>query len=307
MSLRLNVDGIKADMISIISDMKDSGQEIQSMLTQFDESLCNIIVTDMNFDTRETTILDGIEQDSALHIFSTVSYKKDQDSKEAFRRPGIIQCKPTLKHILKPELQRYQSIKARAIATNKRLIDEIKGDKNIIKELWQESCSMLSLKQAFRQLHFVETNLSYAGLSIVKKPVVQSLTKPQAIALLYDKLDSVLGSEAEEKIKQQIAKFKGTSESRFRFRLARRGAPRPVLNIRSVEGVNKQLMASMPVFVFTDNFVKVGMPKIRNGVRKSRSDCKVVLNENKGTELILLPASSENRFHAANRQNKIKS
>jgi hypothetical protein len=290
----------RATMLSFINSLTETSNSIREILNSASEDVCKKTITDMDFLTHTTHVMTGIQAEAALGVFGTIKYRTEQNSKQAYRVPGIIQCKNVMKNELLPLLTEYNRIKEAASAYNKELsTGPNKIDVREIKEIWQSVCSMLSLKQLFRVVHFLELDLSYCGLSIVTKPVVKKITKEEALKIIKLKKDKSPYTSDPVGFLDAMTRFElkiaDASEDEFNFRLARRGAPRPVANIRSTDGYSKQVMASMPIIIFTDNFVDISLPreptKGSGKTRSRRSDAFIDIDPAAGPQVKIVPVS----------------
>ena len=276
----MNITQIKCQMLNLLAQAKAYADQICYEINNLPNYCSSKIVTEIDFETNLSTKLQGITQSAAISIFGNFTYKIDQDSKEAYRRPGVIQC--SLKHgsDLKSALDGYNRIKNDIKYFHTSLQESMTLDD--VKTIWQSACSMLSLKQLFRHAHYYEGNIVYAGISVVTKPVVKRVTKEQIIKTIDTQLEKlpygVDPVQYVDLLESKRNEINALSDAEYNFRMARKGAPIPVVNLKTEEGKTKQIMASMPVVVFTENIVNVTLPRPKKQ-RNRRSDAFLNLAE----------------------------
>lgn len=278
------------NFINRIESISDALSDKLKSLSYEHPNACRSVITEIDYCSNQTRILEGFEKDLSLGIYGKIGYEEGQDSKTAFRRPGIIQVSHTHQCNILPFIEEYNAVKLEIKSFHKRCLSQWPSD--IVKDLWQSSRSMLNLKQLFRALQFKSCSLRYAGLSVVTKPVVKKLSKQEALDIISIKREHVpWGTDMKQfmdyldKKERELASM---DESKYTFRLARKGAPRPVLNTRDKYGRTAQLMASMPVIVFTDTFVDVSLPKPKKS-RVRRSDAFINLDPVAGNQIKAIP------------------
>lgn len=284
-------------MMDFVGKIKHISEVIHNVIETLPDSDCQYVITEMDYQTNENRVIEGIELDNALNIFGIINYKSEQDSKEAYRRPGVIQCKRHLRDQLLPLIFEYNKLKKDVEAYHRDLLKTYPD--YIVKDLWQSASAMLNLKQLFRVIHFFDGDISYCGLSIVTKPVVNKISKEQALEKLSLKKEVIpFGVDPVQylsMIEDKEKEIQSLSEGTYEFRIARRGAPRPVANIKPLDISLKpqQKMASMPVFIFTNKFVDVSMPKPKMGrSRLRRSDAFIELDPVAGAQLKIIPTQN---------------
>tara|TARA_B100000749_G_C18419327_1_gene462760 strand:- start:7 stop:891 length:885 start_codon:yes stop_codon:yes gene_type:complete len=276
----MSITQIKCQMLNLLAQAKAYADIIHNEINNLPKCSSSIIVTEIDFETNSAIKLQGITQSIAISIFGNFTYKIDQDSKEAYRRPGVVQC--SLEHGagLKNALDSYNRIKNDIKHFHISLQERMSLED--VKAIWQSVCSMLSLKQLFRHAHYYEGNIVYAGISVVTKPVVKRVTKEQIIKTIDTQLEKLpLGVDPVQYVdllEEKKNEINALSETDYSFRMARRGAPRPVVNLKTELGKTKQVMASMPVVVFTENMVNVTLPRPKKQ-RNRRSDAFLHLAE----------------------------
>lgn len=284
---------IRMDMIAFIDELEAVGGDLTTMLLNLPNEQCKVVVTEIDFQTNAYRKIHGFECQQALSIYSKIGYRSDQDSKEAYRRPGLIQVTSNLYNEINPVIERYNDVKNRIVKFHKVLLTQ--WPNQTVKELWQLSRSMLCLKQLFRVIQSRNVDLSYAGISIVTKPIVKIITKKDALSAIKKKREHIPPlTDVESFIDYLDAKereLKQMDETSYGFRIARKGAPRPVLNIKNNQGSPFQIMASMPVIIFTTDFVSVGMPKPKKQ-RLRRKDAFINLDPVGGNQIKAIPLNT---------------
>lgn len=224
-----------------------------------------------------------------LRIFSQFSYTTDQDPREARKFPAVIQLHPTRHQSIAQLLTEINQHKDALHQSNKTL-KAIVGKQAA--EVWQEIQTFASIIQILRHVSVLDDEgFTYLGLSYMVKPVVKCLDKRTAIQYIDDKINFCTSRSAYmnklpflDDVRQQL---EGVDEREFEIKMARKGAPRYMVNAKS-QSRNYQVMASLPVFVFTPDTLKVSLPSGRK--RKQRRDKRIPLGEVKSEfGLYLIP------------------
>jgi hypothetical protein len=212
-----------------------------------------------------------------LSIFSKFTYGVDQNPKESVKLPAVIQLNPTDHKSIYETIIEINAHKDALEKINQMLKVMLKKGSA---EVWQDMMRYLSIIQLLRHISVLSDRVTYLGLSYMTKPVVKSMTKDVAIKYIDNKIKYYLNHASYlskvpflDEVKRQIEMI---DEQKFEIKMARKGSPRVMLNTKSSNG-QRQIMASLPVFVFSEDVIQVSKP---SGLkRKSRSDKRIPLGE----------------------------
>ncbi len=213
----------------------------------------------------------------SLRIFSKFCYEEGQEPREAKKFPAIIQLNPRLHQPILECVQAINEHKDALKQCNTRL-KSLMGKQS--SEVWQEMQRFASIIQILRHISIIQDDVSYLGLSFMIKPVVQRLDKEKALRYLDEKIAFCTKRSSFlsripflDEARRQVM---GIDESSFEIKMARQGSPRYMVNAK---GVNKdyQVMASMPVFVFSRQILGVSLPQGKK--RQPRKDKRIPLGE----------------------------
>ncbi len=210
-----------------------------------------------------------------LHILSQFSYKDGQNSKEVIKLPSVIQLDPVFHQDIHELITKINAIKTTLTNINSELKIIHKRESN---KIWQSVTNYANILQILRKISCYvdnENEINYLGLSYLIKPVSTVLTQDKAIKYIDTKIESAIKNSAALSKLDALEKLKGRINQlgeNTKLVLARNGAPRYMLNIRS-DNFQTQLMASLPVFIFSKNINNVNLP---SGIkRKPRSDKRI--------------------------------
>lgn len=283
----------RIDMLDHLHELEVAANALTTALSLLPDKDYHLLVTDIDYATNKVRIIKGYEVQLALNIYAKIGYQDGQDSRSAFRRPGVIQIHPKHESAIAPRIEQYNEVKARIVSFHQQLSRQ--WPLMVVKELWQSTRSMLCLKQLFRYAQMRRADLTYAGLSVVTKPVVKKLTKQGALDAIAVKREHIpVCVDVKQYLNyldEKEAELMAMDETRYSFRLARKGAPRPVLNIKDNQGKPSQIMASMPVIIFTSTRVDVSLPKPKRE-RERRSDAFINLDPVAGNQIKAIPLTS---------------
>ncbi len=226
-----------------------------------------------------------------LSIFSQFSYDKDQDPKEAIRLPAVLQLDPRQHRDIHRVITDINQHKDKLHILN----HELKAlEKRRSAQIWQDIHPFASIIQILRHISLIDAPVDYLGLSYMVKPVVKTLSKKEALVFIdtkeqfYIDQDDYLNKSAFlDALRDEVSHI---NEEAFELKLARQGAPRMMLNARA-NAQTYQVMASLPVFVFSPTVISVSKPACLK--RKPRSDKRIPLGSQKSEfGLYLIPRQS---------------
>lgn len=267
--------------------MRHHLEALKSATSQLERKLLQL----PDLDTRTTALVSTghIERSAAwriatpediqhnINIFSQFTYAADQDAREARKFPAVIQLDPKAHEEIAQLLSVINQHKD-ALHQSNRQLKALVGKQS--SEVWQEVQVFASIIQILRHISVIHDDLQYLGLSFMSKPIVKRMNKKDALKYIDEKIEFCVSRSSFmnklsflDDIRQQIA---DVDERRFEIKMARQGAPRFMVNAKSDEE-DYQVMASMPVFVFSSSRCRVSLPAGRS--RKRRADKRIPLGE----------------------------
>jgi hypothetical protein len=231
------------------------------------------------------------EIEKGLHIFSKLTYEADQEGREAKKFPSVIQLDRQRHALIHHIICEINVHKDALNASNQRLKANVG---KLSAQVWQEVKSYASIIQILRHISIIDDDVSYLGISFMIKPVVKRLSKERAIEILESKIEFCTERSSAlsrvpflSDVKAQIS---NANEDAYEIKMARQGSPRFMVNAKG-KAKNYQVMASMPVFVFTEGVHPVNLPAGRK--RQPRKDKRIPLGEVKSEfGLYLVPKPS---------------
>jgi len=270
------VVAIKLALKHHIKVMQELGIELEKALCEVPDLSSRITaVTQKEFGWEIESDFEVIKKN--LNIFHQFKYKADQDPKEAIRFPAVIQLSPTKHEKIYRLVYEINSHKD-ALAEHNAELKELLGRKS--NAVWQDILTFASVIQILRHISVLDGDFNYLGLSYLTKPVVKTLDKERALCYLDNKkslyLDNPFYFSRLSFLDEIAEKVAAIDTSAFDIKMARQGAPRMMLNAHSVAR-NYQVMASMPVFLFSESRLNVGLP--RGEKRRSRCDKRIPIGE----------------------------
>jgi hypothetical protein len=281
---------LKLDIKHHLDEMKVLCGELVSLLSELDDIPLRLTAIEKNREGQwcKLTSSEAVNQ---LTIFNKLTYSVNQDPKESVKFPSVIQLNVSNhSHILAvaKKINEHKDALANANKQLKLLLKKRSA------EVWQDIMCYSSIVQILRHVSLIEQSVSYLGLSYMTKPVVKSMTKSDALDYVDNKINYYISKSNFlsqipflDELRKQID---AVNENNFEIKLARKGAPRYMLNAVASDS-RHQIMASMPVLVFSKEIIQVSLPK---GIkRKTRSDKRIPLGEVKSDfGLYLIPRST---------------
>ncbi|WP_394222731.1 DNA replication terminus site-binding protein [Alteromonas gracilis] len=263
------------ELLATYKRIKENTESLTNYIRRLPTSDLRITAIKLPLDGKEYRVLTDDELDQAINIYTQFSAKMDQDPSRPLRLPGVIQMpkqhQQTVSEIINyinTEKERFESL---YIDMTKGL-DARKRAKVVHDALG--STSFITL-QITRKVTCVCDELIYMGLSYHKKPNIVTLTKKEVLnrlGFLQDRpSQNAPIAEWKRTIKEARDRVELLVEGKYLYRYTKGSYYRPMLNIKSAQGRVEQPSASMPVFYFADDNIKVNLPR-KHDNSKRRSD-----------------------------------
>lgn len=263
------------ELLDIYNRIKKNAEALTSYIQNLPNSDLRTTAIKLPIDGKEYRVLSDDESGRAMEIYSQFNAKLDQDPSRPLRLPGVIQISkqhqlPVSELVaeLNAEKERFESL---YIELTKGL-DARKRAKKVHDALG--STSYITL-QITRKITCICIELVYMGLSYHKKPNIVTLSKTEVLnrlGFLQDRpSNNAPMTEWNRTIKEAIKKVELLVEGKYLYRFTKGSFYRPMLNVKFADGRVEQPSASMPVIYFTDEFIKVNLPRKHDNAKR-RSD-----------------------------------
>lgn len=224
---------------------------------------------------KDYRLLRGIELEQAFDIYNQFKAKLDQDPSRPLRLPGVIQVKKHHESQLTSIIHKINAAKDEFDVLYKTMTKGLEPRKRAKRVHSALGSSSFITLQITRNITFVNNEVIYLGVSYHKKPNIVSLSKSDVLnrlGLLQDRpMMDFSDSEWRQMIKNNKERIELLDESQYQFRFTKGSYYRPMLNVKFADGRVEQPSASIPVIVFTDEFVKVNLPRKHDNTKR-RSD-----------------------------------
>lgn len=263
------------ELLAIYNRIKKNAEALTAYIQNLPNSDFRITAIKLPIDGKEYRVLSDDELGQAMGIYSQFNAKLDQDPSRPLRLPGVIQISkqhqaPVYELVtnINAEKEKFESL---YIESTKGL-DARKRAKRVHDALG--SSSFITL-QITRKITCICNELVYMGLSYHKKPNIVTLSKTDVLnrlGFLQDRpSNNAPLAEWNRIIKEAIDKVELLVEGKYLYRFTKGSYYRPMLNVKFADGHVEQPSASVPVIYFTDEFIKVNLPRKHDNVKR-RSD-----------------------------------
>jgi|GEM_PF-3102252 hypothetical protein len=262
------------ELLDIYKRIKQAADDLTSYIHGLPSSDIKIAAIKLPVDGKDYRVLDDTELKQAIDIYSQFSAKLDQDPSRPLRLPGVIQIATAhqlpvsdLVANINAEKERFEAL---YIKMTKDL-DARKRAKRVHDALGSTSYITLQITRKIKCIH---DELIYMGISYHRKPSIVSLTKTEVLNRLGTYMDRLMSNvpiaESNRIVKAAIERVELMDEKKYQFRYTKGSYYRPMLNVKFSDERVKQPSASLPVIYFTDEFIKVNLPRKQDNTKRRR-------------------------------------
>lgn len=262
-------------LLSIYNRIEADTKALSEYLYSLSPSDYSVSAIALPIEGKDYRSLSGIELEQAFDIYSQFKAKLDQDPSRPLRLPGVIQVKKHHHSQMTSIIHKINAAKDEFDALYKTMTKGLEPRKRAKRVHSALGSSSFITLQITRNIAYINDEVIYLGVSYHKKPNIVSLSKTEVLnrlALLQDR--PMLGYSVSEwrlMIKNNQERVELLDETQYQFRFTKGSYYRPMVNVKFADGKVEQPSASIPVIVFTDEFVKVNLPRKHDNIKR-RSD-----------------------------------
>ncbi len=224
---------------------------------------------------KDYRLLHGIELEQAIDIYGQFKAKLDQDPSRPSRTPGVIQVKKHHQSQMTSIINKINAAKDEFDVQYKKMTKGLEPRKRAKRVHSALGSSSFITLQITRNITYINDEVIYMGISYHKKPNIVALSKTEVLnrlALLQDRpMMGYSESKWRQLVKSNTERVELMDESQYHFRFTKGSYYRPMVNVKLASGKVEQPSASIPVVVFTDEYIKVNLPRKHDNAKR-RSD-----------------------------------